>query len=64
MLCNEGEDRTMLKRLRYDSLAADLMIELEAKENAFVDGAERLEHRSDVFYRDVSVETRRSRCAR
>jgi hypothetical protein len=64
MLCNEGEDRTMLKHLRYDSLAADLMVELEAKENAFVDGIQRLEHRSDVFYRDVSVETHRSRCAR
>jgi hypothetical protein len=53
----EGKDGSTLKHPRYDSLATDLMVEIDAKEDAFVNGAERLENRSDVFYRDVSVET-------
>jgi hypothetical protein len=47
----------MLKHLRYDSLAAVLVAEIDAKVDAFVDGAELLEHPPDVFHGDVSVET-------
>jgi hypothetical protein len=53
----EGKDGSTLKHLRYNSLATDLMVEIDAKEDAFVDGAERLKNCSDVFYRDVFVET-------
>jgi hypothetical protein len=53
----EGGNGSTLKHVRYDSLAAGLMVEIDAKEDAFIDVAEGLEHRSDVFYRDVSVET-------
>jgi hypothetical protein len=46
----EGKNGSTLKHVRYDSLAADLMVEIDAKEDAFIDVAEGLEHRSDVFY--------------